>query len=113
MLDGSLSNLNNFNKVSPFSKVDTANAMPTNGLRVVDPVHKNIRSKEYVQKQNIREIYSSNLSPASASSTENYLKSKSILAPVYIHNEARSKYEMISRMPINKVDLNSQVNVIA
>ena len=40
MLDGSLSNLNNFNKVSPYSKVDTANAMPINNLRVVDPVSK-------------------------------------------------------------------------
>ena len=62
--------------MSPFSRVDNSNSMPTNGLRVVDRVHKNIRSREYVQKQNIREIYSSNLSPASASSTENYLKSK-------------------------------------
>ena len=53
MLDGNLSNLNNFNKVSPFSRVDTANAMPTNGLRIVDPIQENLRTKEYVQKQNI------------------------------------------------------------
>ena len=86
MLDGNLSNLNNFNKVSPFSRVDTANAMPINNLRVVDPVNQNLRSKEYVQKQNLREIYSRNLAPSSSITTEKYLKSKSILSPVYMHN---------------------------
>ena len=74
MLDGNLSNLNNFNKVSPFSRVDTANAMPINNLRVVDPVNQNLRSKEYVQKQNLREIYSRNLAPSSSITTEKYLK---------------------------------------
>ena len=113
MLDGSLSNLNNFNKVSPFSKVDTANAMPTNGLRVVDPVQENLRSKEYVQKQNIREIYSRNLSPSASFNTEKFIKSKSNLSPVYIQNEALTRYEMISRIPLKKEDLNSEVNVLA
>ena len=69
MLDGNLSNLNNFNKVSPFSRVDTANAMPTNNIRIVESANQNSRSKEYVQKQNIREIYSKNLSPSSSFST--------------------------------------------
>tara|TARA_A200000113_G_C8774007_1_gene325289 strand:- start:573 stop:914 length:342 start_codon:yes stop_codon:yes gene_type:complete len=113
MLDGSLSNLNNFNKVSPYSKVDTANAMPINNLRVVDPVNQNLRSKEYVQNHNIREIYSGNLAPSSSFSTEKFLKSKSILTPVFIQNEAKTKYEMVSRIPLKKEDLNSEVNVLA
>tara|TARA_B100001027_G_C16207943_1_gene303719 strand:- start:69 stop:410 length:342 start_codon:yes stop_codon:yes gene_type:complete len=113
MLDGNLSNLNNFNKVSPFSRVDTANAMPINNLRVVDPVNQNLRSKEYVQKQNLREIYSRNLAPSSSITTEKYLKSKSLLSPVYMHNEAKTKYEMISRIPFHKQDLNSQINILA
>ena len=113
MLDGNLSNLNNFNKASPFSRVDTANAMPINNLRVVDPVNQNLRSKEYVQKQNLREIYSRNLAPSSSITTEKYLKSKSILSPVYMHNEAKIKYEMISRIPLHKQDLNSQINILA
>ena len=113
MLDGSLSNLNNFNKVSPYSRVETANAMPINNLRVVEPVNQNLRSKEYVQNQNIREIYSRNLAPASSFTTEKFLKSKSILTPVFIQNEAKTKYEMISRIPLKKEDLNSQVNILA
>ena len=64
-------------------------------------------------KNNFREIYSSNLSPAAYFNTEKYLKSRSSLAPIYIHNEARSKYEMISRVPLKKADLNSQVNILA
>ena len=42
-----------------------------------------------------------------------YLKSKSILSPVYMHNEAKTKYEMISRIPLHKQDLNSQINILA
>ena len=57
MLDGNLSNLNNFTKVSPYSRVDTANAMPTNAFRIVEPVNSNARSKEYVQDQNFKELY--------------------------------------------------------
>ena len=44
---------------------EIGNAMPINNLRVVDPVNQNLRSKEYVQKQNLREIYSRNLAPSS------------------------------------------------
>ena len=57
MLDGNLSNLNNFNKVSPYSRVDTANAMPTNALRIVEPEILIVRSKEYVQDQNFLKSY--------------------------------------------------------
>ena len=113
MLDGNLSVLSNFTKVSPYTKVDTANAMPINQHRIVSPVQHNLRSKEYVQKQNIREIYASNLSPSSSLNTEKYLKSKSNLSPVFMHNEAKVKYEMISRIPIKKKDLNAEVNILA
>ena len=44
----SLSSLQSFNKVNPFSKVDTANGMPINNYRKVDPVSDSIRSKEFV-----------------------------------------------------------------
>ncbi len=74
---------------------------------------KNERVKKYVQKQNIREIYSKNLSPSSSFSTEKFLKSKSILTPVYVHNEAKTKYEMVSKIPMEKKDLNSQVDLFA
>ena len=112
MLDGTLP-INSFDKVSPFSKVDTANAMPTNPLRLVESVNQNLKAKKYVKNQNIKELYSQNSSPSALITTEKYLKSKSILSPVYVHNEAKTKYEMISRIPYKKSDLNSQVIILA
>ena len=47
---------------SPYSKVDTANGMPINGLRVVDPVNNGSRSKEFAQKYDLRTIYAKNFS---------------------------------------------------
>ena len=113
MLDGNLSALTNFTKVSPYTKADTANAMPINQHRQVTEIQNSLRSKEYVQKQNIRELYSSNLSPSSSISTEKYIKSKSNLSPVFMHNEAKTKYEMISNIPMHKKDLNSEVTILA
>ena len=52
MLDGNLSALTNFTKVSPYTKADTANAMPINQHRQVTEIQNSLRSKEYVQKQN-------------------------------------------------------------
>ena len=57
MLDGNLSALTNFTKVSPYTKADTANAMPINQHRQVTEIQNSLSSKEYVQKQNIRELY--------------------------------------------------------
>ena len=113
MLDGTLPISSNFDKVSPYTRVDTANGMPINYPRLVEPVNKNFQSKEYVQNQNIREIYSKNSSPSTLITTEKYLKSKSILTPVFVHNEAKTKYEMISRLPIKNNDLNDQINILA
>ena len=113
MLDGNLSTITNFTKVSPYNKVDTANAMPINQHRTVNAVQNSLRSKEYIQKQNIREIYSSNLSPSSSISTEKYIKSRANFSPIFMHNEARTKYELISRIPMNKKDLNSEVTILA
>ena len=47
----SLSSIQNFNKVNPFSRVDTANGMPINNYRMVEPVSDSIRSKEFIAKR--------------------------------------------------------------
>ena len=52
-----LSSLQSFNKVNPFSRVDTANGMPINNYRMVEPVADSIRSKEFIAKENIRNLY--------------------------------------------------------
>ena len=57
----SLSSIQNFNKVNPFSKVDTANGMPINNYRMIEPVSDSIRSKEFIAKENLRNLYTKKL----------------------------------------------------
>ena len=99
--------------LSPYSKVDTANGMPINNLRVVDPVNNSLRSKEFVERQNLRDVYAKNLSPSIGFDTEKFLKSRSLLSPVFSYNEAASKYDMISRINMTNKDMQSKVNILA
>ena len=112
MLDNLLIN-SSFNKVNPYTKVDTANGMPINDLRVVEPVNNSLRSKEFVERQNLRDVYAKNLSPSVGFNTEKFLKSRSLLAPVFSYNEAVSKYDMISRINMSNKDMQSEVNILA
>ena len=112
MLDNLLIN-SSFNKVNPYTKVDTANGMPINNLRVVEPVNNSLRSKEFVERQNLRDVYAKNLSPSVGFNTEKFLKSRSLLAPVFSYNEAVSKYDMISRINMSNKDMQSEVNILA
>ena len=107
----SLSSIQNFNKVNPFSKVDTANGMPINNYRVVNPVSDSLRSKEFISKENFKNLYTKTFSFNNGDSTEQYLKARHLLSPVFIYNEAKTKYDMISKMEISlpKVKLNVDI----
>ena len=109
----SLSSLQNFNKVNPFSKVDTANGMPINNHRMVEPVSDSIRSKEFIAKENLRNLFNRNFSHSNGDNTEQFLKSKNLLTPVYIYNEAKTKYDMISKLEISLPEIKPQVNILA
>ena len=109
----SLSSIQNFNKVNPFSKVDTANGMPINNYRVVDPVSNSLRSKEFISKENFKNLYTRTFSFSNGDSTEQFLKSKYLLAPVYIYNEAKTKYDMISKLDISLPSLKLNVDIFA
>lgn len=112
MLDNILINPN-FNKVNPYTKVDTANGMPINNLRVVEPVNNSLRSKEFTERQNLRDVYAKNFSPSIGFDTEKFLKSRSLLTPIFSYNEAVSKYDMISRINMSNKDIQSKVNILA
>ena len=109
----SLSSLQSFNKVNPFSRVDTANGMPINNYRMVEPVSDSIRSKEFIAKENIRNLYTRSLAFSNGDNTEQYLKAKNLLSPVYIFNEAKTKYDMISKLAISLPKIKLQVNILA
>ena len=108
-----LSSLQNYNKINPFSKVDTANGMPINSYRMVEPVSDSIRSKEFIAKENLKNLYSKSFSFSNGDNTQQYLKSKSLLAPVYIYNEAKTKYDMISKLEVSLPKIRLQVNILA
>ena len=98
---------------SPYSKVDTANGMPINGPRIVNSVNNNLRSKEYAEKENLKNLYSRNIAPSIAYDTEKFLKAKNLLSPIFNHNEAITKYDMISRLENKNKDFQSQINILA
>lgn len=99
--------------LSPYSKVDTANGMPINNYRVVDPVSNSLRSKEFISKENFKNLYTRTFSFSNGDSTEQFLKSKNLLAPVYIFNEAKTKYDMISKVDISLPSIKLNVDIFA
>ncbi|MBF96553.1 MAG: hypothetical protein CMJ13_04945 [Pelagibacterales bacterium] len=109
----SLSSIQNFNKVNPFSKVDTANGMPINNYRVVDPVSDSLRSKEFVSKENYKNLYTRTFSFSNGDTTEKFLKSKNLMTPVFIYNEAKTKYDMISKLEISLPKIKLNVDLFA
>ena len=114
MIDGNLSKIPTIaQQHNTTSQIGIANAMPSSNLRVVEPLTRNFPSKEYVQKQNFRTISAKDFAPSIATSAENFLKSYSILAPIYNHNEAKTKYDMISQIGMKSTDIKKEVNVLA
>ena len=111
MFDNNSSQINNFSNINPYSRVDTANGMPINNYRVVDPVSNSLRSKEFISKENFRNLYTKTFSFSNGDTTESFLKSKNLLSPVFIFNEAKTKYDMISKLEVSlpKIKLNVEV----
>ena len=83
---------------SPINDI-SANNMPNGLLRVP-----HIDNSKNMSNHNVNEykknIFTTHLSPSTGSSTENFLKARSLLSPVYRNNEAISKYEAISLGPL-------------
>ena len=77
----------------------SANNMP-NGLLRVPSIENNKNMNNHLVHDYKRNIFTSNLAPSTGSLTENYLKAKTLLSPVYRNNEAIAKYEAISLGPL-------------
>ena len=77
----------------------SANNMP-NGLLRVPSIENSKNMNYHLVHDNKRNIFTSNLAPSTGSLTENYLKAKTLLSPVYRNNEAIAKYEAISLGPL-------------
>ena len=83
---------------SPLNDI-SANNMP-NGLLRVPHIDNSKNMSHYNVNEYKKNIFTTHLSPSTGSSTENFLKARSLLSPVYRNNEAISKYEAISLGPL-------------
>ena len=78
----------------------TAKAMPNGLIKIAEPQYnKNIENN--IKNSDLRQIYSPRFAPSSGSLTESFLKSRSIMSPIFRFNEAATKYEMVSISPTN------------
>ena len=77
----------------------SANNMP-NGLLRVPSIENNKNMNNHLVHDYKKNIFTTNLAPSTGSLTENYLKAKTLLSPVYRNNEAIAKYEAISLGPL-------------
>ena len=65
------------------------------------------------KEKNLKNLYSRNIAPSIAYDTEKFLKAKNLLSPIFNHNEAITKYDMISRLENKNKDFQSQINILA
>ena len=82
-------------------------------IEAEEEIWTNPPKKEFIERQNLRDVYAKNLSPSVGFDTEKFLKSRSLLTPVFSYNEAVSKYDMISRINMSNKDIQSEVNIFA
>lgn len=114
MIDGNILKIPPINQQhNATSQIGIANAMPSSNLRIVEPLNHNFPAKEFVQRQNFRTISAKNHAPSNAASSESFLKSYSILTPVYNHNEAKTKYDMISQIGMKSIDIKKEIDLFA
>ncbi len=87
-----------YNKLNINDK--TANNMP-NGLQRVSEIKENKNLSGKFLNDPKKQIFTTSLAPSIGFLTENFVKSKSLLSPIYRNNEAIAKYEAISVSPIS------------
>ena len=95
--------LNNFENINGnlISNANFANHVPSFVNRSpIKPIESISNPNAYDARYNqYSKRYSPNEAPSGGSLTEHYLKARNLSGPVYIHNEARTKYLMVSTLP--------------
>ena len=103
----------NFNSQTEFDN-GTAIGMP--------PIHFHNRKNAPISNLNNTNVYnpdynpirrySSKQAPSNGSLTEAFLKARITFNPVYMHNEAAIRYQMISRVFTNNNDLRNNLSMV-
>ena len=88
-----------------------ANSMPNGLLRVAETqTNRNIENN--LKNTDLRQIYTPRLAPSPGSLTENFLKSRSNMSPIYRFNEAATKYQMTSVAPTFLKQIKNNVDLV-
>ncbi len=83
-----------------------ANHVPHLGKRTpIQPIEYMSNPNAYDSKFNQPRRYHPHNAPSSGSTTESFLKSRALNQPVFIHNEAKTKYAMISAISIKSSEI--------
>ena len=112
-MDQVFNNYSNIPKQIIFSFSDEiANGMPVvNPQRKVFNVTPTHASNPYNEK-NFAKRYHPDLAPSNASTAEAFFKARMTLNPVFIHNEAATKYALISDQPINSSEIKKLIRFV-
>ncbi|MDC3091320.1 hypothetical protein OA848_02915 [Rickettsiales bacterium] len=96
--------------MNSFVESNFANHMPLlNNRNQILPTDNLQQSNYFQQRNNQSKRYHPKVAFSNGSTAEAYLKSRILLSPVYIHNEAKTKYAMISMIDSRKEEINSNM----
>ena len=113
--------INNSVNINSYQNLDTKPISYNNVSNIANsvPITENyVRSMgEPLRQQNNlhynyrKQLYSPFGAPSSGSTTESFLKSKSLNSPVYRHNEMSTKYNMISSVPMKLYKMQKSIDL--
>ena len=87
-----------------------AKNMPNALIKVSETqINKNINNN--LSNNYLKQMYTPRLAPSSGSLTENFIKSRAGLTPLYKFNEAATKYEAMSVAPILLKQLKKNIDL--
>ena len=95
----------NYNNIS-----NIANSVPITE-NYVRSMGEPLRQQNNLHYNYRKQLYSSFGAPSSGSTTESFLKSKSLNSPVYRHNEMSTKYNMISSVPMKLYKMQKSIDL--
>ena len=110
---------NNIHGIQPIANVNgrysttySANDMPINHhTNFVDETSSLYRRYNNLAPNYMKNVYSPSLGPSSGSTTENFLKAKSIFSSNFRHNEKATRYQMISEIDLKLYKMQKNIDL--
>jgi hypothetical protein len=94
------------------SVIGSANNVPIINRAVIAP---NVirKSSNNIPPNYLRQVYMGSNSSSNGSLTESFIRSRASFSPNYMHNEITTRYDMISAIPMNILQIKKSVNKLA